>query len=58
MHCDIELLCIAIGLPVKYHTGCKWHTVKTRLVTLLSTKMLNSTEKIVMHACREELVME
>ena len=42
MHCSIELLCIA----------------ETRFVTLLSTKMLNSLEKIVMYACREELVME
>ena len=31
-------------------TGHSWHIAKTRFVTLLSTKMLNSLEKIVMLA--------
>ena len=37
---------VAKSLPVKYHTGHVWHIYKTRFVTLLSTKMLNSLKKI------------
>ena len=45
IHCGIELLCFR-----SQHTGCAWHIAKMRFVTLLSTKKVNSSEKIVMLA--------
>ena len=55
MRCNIELLCIAKALPLKYQLGHNsqaifaWHVVMS-FVTYLSIKELNTSEENVMAA--------
>ena len=60
MQCTVALNCYVAKALLKYqitaHRPCMAYIAKTRFVTLLSTKMLDTLEKIVMHAYREEFV--